>query len=180
MICTKCRKFYKDGIGWKKDEDGCDMYCRWCGEGGELIVCDKCPAAFCKRYYLTTSQQCKNTIFLGNEILLWCEKLVSTPFRCIQRNLGRETVVSIKDSNDWGCFVCHPQQIYEHKARYYSLYRLNKIPGFQTMPYKPKNMIPGKRKSDALFRKAEHIIHSSQHFIDENIGMVAFNKLMAR
>ena len=46
------------------------------------------------------------------------------------------------------------------------------------MPYKPKNMIPGKRKSDALFRKAEHIIHSSQHFIDENIGMVAFNKLM--
>ena len=48
------------------------------------------------------------------------------------------------------------------------------------MPYKPKNMIPGKRKSDALFRKAEHIIHSSQHFIDENIGMVAFNKLMVR
>ena len=119
-------------------------------------------------------------VIIGNEILLWCEKLVSTPFRCIQRNLGRETVVSIKDSNDWGCFVCHPQQIYEHKARYYSLYRLNKIPGFQTMPYKPKNMIPGKRKSDALFRKAEHIIHSSQHFIDENIGMVAFNKLLAR
>ena len=48
------------------------------------------------------------------------------------------------------------------------------------MPYKPKNMIPGKRKSDALFRKAEHIIHSSQHFIEENIGMVAFNKLLAR
>ena len=122
----------------------------------------------------------QNALIIGNEILLWCEKLVSTPFRCIQRNLGRETVVSIKDSNDWGCFVCHPQQIYEHKARYYSLFRLNKIPGFQTMPYKPNNMIPGKRKSDALFRKAEHIIHSSQHFIDENIGMVAFNKSMAR
>ena len=117
---------------------------------------------------------------IGNETLLWFEKLVSTPFRCILRNLGRETIVRIKDSNDWGCFVCNPQQIYEHKARYYSLYRLNKIPRFQTMLYKPKNMIPGKRKSDALFRKAEHIIHSSQHFIDENIGMVAFNKLMAR
>ena len=41
-------------------------------------------------------------------------------------------------------------------------------------------MIPGKRKSDALFRKAEYIIHSSQNFIDENIGMVAFHKLMVR
>ena len=48
-ICMTCRKFYKDGSGWEKDEDGCDIYCRWCGQGGELFLCDKCPAAFCKR-----------------------------------------------------------------------------------------------------------------------------------
>ena len=34
-ICRNCRYFY-DGDGsdeaWDKDEDGVDMYCRWCGQ----------------------------------------------------------------------------------------------------------------------------------------------------
>lgn len=47
-ICKQCRTFYKDG-NWQKDEDGYDIFCRWCAEGGELILCDKCPSSFCKR-----------------------------------------------------------------------------------------------------------------------------------
>ena len=51
IMCMTCKRFYKDGSGWQEDEDGYDKYCRWCGQGGELILCDKqyCPAVFCKR-----------------------------------------------------------------------------------------------------------------------------------
>ena len=38
-ICRNCRYFY-DGDGsdesWEKDEDGVDLYCRWCGQ----VSCD--------------------------------------------------------------------------------------------------------------------------------------------
>jgi len=45
--CYKCREFYKDG-DWPRTEDG-DEYCRWCAEGGDILLCDKCPNAFCKK-----------------------------------------------------------------------------------------------------------------------------------
>merc|ERR1711899_392565 len=45
--CRKCREFYKDG-NWPRTEDG-DEYCRWCAEGGDILLCDKCPNAFCKK-----------------------------------------------------------------------------------------------------------------------------------
>jgi len=38
---------YKDG-DWPRTEDG-DEYCRWCAEGGDILLCDKCPNAFCKK-----------------------------------------------------------------------------------------------------------------------------------
>ena len=91
--------------------------------------------------------------------------------RCLQRNLGREKVFDITASDDWGCLVCDPKQIYEHKAKYYSLYHLNKIPGFRKVQEKGKRYALTKRKSDLLSRKAEQILQSSQNFIEENIGM---------
>merc|ERR1711974_506133 len=32
--------------GLEKDSEGLDIYCRWNGQGGEIILCDKCPNAF--------------------------------------------------------------------------------------------------------------------------------------
>lgn len=35
-------------LQYLQDVDGCEEQCRWCGEGGELVLCDKCNKAFCK------------------------------------------------------------------------------------------------------------------------------------
>merc|ERR1719510_2021691 len=46
-MCDPCRKFYGDG-NWPRSEDG-EEYCRFCGQGGDILLCDKCPNAFCKK-----------------------------------------------------------------------------------------------------------------------------------
>uniref|UniRef100_A0AAV2MIY6 DNA helicase n=2 Tax=Knipowitschia caucasica TaxID=637954 RepID=A0AAV2MIY6_KNICA len=47
-ICKSCYNFYtSDEIS--KDSDGMDEQCRWCAEGGNLICCDYCSNAFCKK-----------------------------------------------------------------------------------------------------------------------------------
>ncbi|KAJ7310539.1 hypothetical protein JRQ81_007464 [Phrynocephalus forsythii] len=51
LICKSCFKYYmSDDIS--KDVDGMDEQCRWCAEGGNLICCDFCHNAFCKKCIL--------------------------------------------------------------------------------------------------------------------------------
>uniref|UniRef100_A0A665TWT5 DNA helicase n=1 Tax=Echeneis naucrates TaxID=173247 RepID=A0A665TWT5_ECHNA len=51
IICKSCYKYYlSDDIS--KDGDGMDEQCRWCAEGGNLICCDFCSNAFCKKCIL--------------------------------------------------------------------------------------------------------------------------------
>uniref|UniRef100_A0A8C6KIF6 DNA helicase n=1 Tax=Nothobranchius furzeri TaxID=105023 RepID=A0A8C6KIF6_NOTFU len=51
LICKPCFKFYSsDDIN--RDSDGMDEQCRWCAEGGNLICCDYCSNAFCKKCIL--------------------------------------------------------------------------------------------------------------------------------
>ncbi|XP_056449561.1 transcriptional regulator ATRX-like [Gadus chalcogrammus] len=51
LICKSCFKYYSsDDIS--KDGDGMDEQCRWCAEGGNLICCDYCSNAFCKKCIL--------------------------------------------------------------------------------------------------------------------------------
>ncbi|XP_024539294.1 protein CHROMATIN REMODELING 20 isoform X1 [Selaginella moellendorffii] len=47
IICTSCKQQYDDGP-FRKDEDGSEAECRWCGEGGSLICCDSCDKVFCE------------------------------------------------------------------------------------------------------------------------------------
>ncbi|XP_077165262.1 transcriptional regulator ATRX isoform X2 [Paroedura picta] len=51
LICKTCFKYYmSDDIS--RDSDGMDEQCRWCAEGGNLICCDFCHNAFCKKCVL--------------------------------------------------------------------------------------------------------------------------------
>ncbi|KAM9384729.1 transcriptional regulator ATRX-like isoform 1-T1 [Pholidichthys leucotaenia] len=51
LICKTCFNYYSsDDIS--KDGDGMDEQCRWCAEGGNLICCDFCSNAFCKKCIL--------------------------------------------------------------------------------------------------------------------------------
>ncbi|KAL2077588.1 hypothetical protein ACEWY4_027092 [Coilia grayii] len=51
LICKSCFRYYtSDDIS--KDADGMDEQCRWCAEGGNLICCDYCSNAFCKKCIL--------------------------------------------------------------------------------------------------------------------------------
>lgn len=51
-VCRSCKYFYdgdENEQEWEKDEEGSDVYCRWCAQGGEVVGCDKCSQVFCKR-----------------------------------------------------------------------------------------------------------------------------------
>ena len=90
--------------------------------------------------------------------------------RCMQRNLGRERIVEITSSEDWGCLVCDPTQIYPQKATYFALYQHNKSPDFARKRVKVKRHVTAKR-TNLLSRKADKVLNEPQNFIEENIGM---------
>eukprot|EP00116_Pleurobrachia_bachei_P000393 sb/3460655/ len=45
-MCRSCHDFYHSDV-FAHDEEGSLVYCIWCGEGGELIYCEKCEKPYC-------------------------------------------------------------------------------------------------------------------------------------
>ncbi|KAJ7284214.1 hypothetical protein O6H91_02G152900 [Diphasiastrum complanatum] len=46
-VCDCCKQSYKEVV-FKKDEDGFEGACRWCGNGGDLVCCEQCDKVFCQ------------------------------------------------------------------------------------------------------------------------------------
>ncbi|TPP62077.1 Transcriptional regulator ATRX [Fasciola gigantica] len=84
--CLPCAKFYRKQE-FLRDSDGKDENCRWCADGGDLICCDHCPNAFCKRCIKRN---------LG---------------RCALSNIE-----SLDESAVWTCYVCDPSPIQSLRA----------------------------------------------------------------
>jgi len=46
-VCGDCLATYESGEFVVSEEDGHEIYCRWCGDGGVLVHCDGCVCSFC-------------------------------------------------------------------------------------------------------------------------------------
>ncbi|KAJ7567552.1 hypothetical protein O6H91_02G152400 [Diphasiastrum complanatum] len=46
-VCRGCKQSYSCS-DFKKDDDGFEGACRWCGNGGDLVCCEQCDKVFCQ------------------------------------------------------------------------------------------------------------------------------------
>lgn len=83
LMCKKCIDFYGSGE-FSLDEDDEDKYCRWCGQGGTILVCSKCICGFCPK--------------------------------CIQKHFGKEKKKQVEKDDDWICFFCKPDWLFDLRA----------------------------------------------------------------
>jgi len=79
-MCEGCLDTYNSGDF--SVVDGKEIYCRLCGDGGTLLICDNegCKHSFCKA--------------------------------CVQLNFGNREVARIEHlAGTWSCYVCNPQPL---------------------------------------------------------------------
>ncbi|CAH8551854.1 unnamed protein product [Heterobilharzia americana] len=81
LLCKRCGSYCKNQ-NFAKDESGKDENCKWCSDGGDLVCCDHCSYAICKKCIK--------------------QNLGRTYLRDIE---------SLSESDTWNCFVCDPTPI---------------------------------------------------------------------
>jgi len=137
-ICLDCRKFYGDG-DWPRTEDG-DEYCRMCAQGGDILLCDKCPNAFCKK--------CLSRI-LGSRALREITK--SEEWSCLV--CDPKPIYSLK-----AMYFCVYKSQEEIKDRWE-----------KDRENREKARKPAK-KPDPLAKEKDALVKSPQNFLEENIS----------
>ncbi len=97
-VCKSCWDKYHEGEF--TIVDGNEIYCRWCGEGGELVLCDGLSLLYIQYFWH-----------------VWCDfDFLRCPKgfckNCISRNFGTSELYRIIGLDDrWSCYVCAPQAI---------------------------------------------------------------------
>jgi len=86
-VCSKCHQFYYSGEFVQ--DDGHDIYCRWCGEGeGQLFLCDTCDKSFC--------EGCVGRNFGDAELVRISDTEIWCCFIC-----SPETLNDLKEAKGW-------------------------------------------------------------------------------
>jgi len=101
VICKKCYKKVTHEEMTEKDDEGFDVYCAWCGDGGALINCES---------VLDDEYSCQKS---------FCES-------CLKRNLGRDFVSKVKDVNRWECILCKPFSLYDLQQKHKEFFQAQK------------------------------------------------------
>ena len=68
LACKSCSRFYGDGNFPCDNSDNSETYCRWCGQGGNLICCNFCQKVFCKVIFIFTfncKKRCRQLITIN-------------------------------------------------------------------------------------------------------------------
>ncbi|XP_063046191.1 transcriptional regulator ATRX isoform X2 [Engraulis encrasicolus] len=185
LMCKSCFKYYSsDDIG--KDADGMDEQCRWCAEGGNLICCDYCSNAFCKKCILRNLGRKELSMIMDESSKWYCyvcnaEPLIESSAACskVMQNLAR--MGRRRESKP------KPDKKSEHKKERASLngkdHHHHHSEGSGTMTFSPKFLqIPKElvKKTKKLIETTTGLNNTFVQFLQQQATKDAGNTAMLR